>query len=211
MAANPKNSEAKRVISKFAKTLLGATCLTAATGGAAMAGTITYTEGVNPASPAEWPATGPGTALAAAGIPGTTIVNGFTNDTTGFIGFFELTGLGTGTFTASANVTEGGDTAISVFADAGAGGALLEGGGGGTESGPGLFGPDFSNPLVFPSLAIPSDGNLVIEILDFNEDSASYSVTVNTTPSGVPEPSTMGMVGLGLAGALTLSRKRRQQ
>ena len=207
MAINSKKSEPGKVVSRFAKTLLGATCLTAATGGAALAGSITYSEGSGIA-PSPWPTTAPGTALPAAGNPGTTIVNGFTNDSNARDGFFELTGLGIGTFTLSADVTEGGDTVIRVFDDSS---NLLEGGGDHQTSGPGLFGPTTSNPLNFSSLGIPSDGNLVIEILDYHEDSASYSVTVNTTGNGVPEPTTVGLVGLGLAGALTLSRKRRQQ
>jgi PEP-CTERM motif len=212
METKPKNIEAKRFVSKFAKTLLGATCLTAATGGAAMAGNITFTEGSGGVpSPFSSSQASPTPLTVNAGPPEMITVNGSTNGDSAPAGFFELTGLGTGTFTLSAQVTEGGDTAISVFTDASLGNTLLEGGGGFQTLGPGLFGPDFSNPLNFPSLAIPSDGNLVIEMDVYQEDSAGYTVTVNTAAGSVPEPSTLGMLGLGLAGALTLSRKRRKQ
>src|SRR5215467_6431292 len=83
---------------KLAGRLLATTCLTAAT---ALAGTVTYTEGVNPASPTDFPNVTNGTPLVAAALPGTTIVNGQVNGTDA-ADFFELTGLGTGFFTASA-------------------------------------------------------------------------------------------------------------
>src|SRR5580700_10443586 len=102
MASNPKDSSARKLIGKFARALLASTCLTVASTGAALAGTITYTEGVTP--PTNFGATfATATPLVAAAIPGTTIVNGSLNDTNDFIDWFELTGLGTGTFTLSAS------------------------------------------------------------------------------------------------------------
>ena len=195
MVNNGKESTARKSIGRFARTLLATTCLTVASGVAALAGTITYTEGVNPVSPTDFPNTSPGTSLVAAANPGTTIVNG---GVPGFsdIDWFELTGLGSGTFTLGATMSTGG-AAIHVF-------------------------DDTLNPLEnasftsvsgasFGALAIPGDGNLLVELAGANEGTNPYAVTVVTTGASVPEPATVACVGLGLAGALVLRRKRRQQ
>jgi hypothetical protein len=162
-----------------------------------MAGTISYTEGSG-GQPANFALTAPGTALAAATNPGTTIVNGtvsgnFTLD------WFELTGLGSGTFTAGATTDGTFGDQIFIFDPANLGVPL--------ES------RTFTNTEAasFGSLSIPGSGNLAIEIQTVNESSNGYTVTVNTTGGAVPEPGTIGLVGVGLAGALTLARKRRKQ
>jgi hypothetical protein len=197
MAINPKDSKARNLIGKFGRTLLATTCLTVASGGAALAGTITYTEGLG-GLPADFPNTFPGTPLAAATLPGTTTVNGFVNGEDS-LDYFELTGLGTGTFTLTATeISEFGEAAVVVETDAAS-----------VLAGPLDF--DQGENATVSSMAIPVDGNLVIEIENQFESSGNYSVTVNTTGSTVPEPSTLIPVGLGLAGALTLSRKRRKQ
>jgi hypothetical protein len=196
MATNPKDTAARKLIGKFARTLLATTCLTVASGGAALAGTITYTEGSG-GLPADFSNTFAGAdALTAATIPGTTNVNGSVSNLD-FADFFELTGLGTGTFTASAVANEGGSPSITLFTD----GDLSLGG-------PTSFIP--GTPASFASQAIPSDGNLIIGI-DANESTATYTVSVNTTGSSTPEPGTIATVGLGLAGALALSRRGRKQ
>lgn len=204
MATNPKNSEAKSFVSKFAKTLLGATCLTAVTGGAAMAGTISYTEGVG-GQPSDYPNTF-GTAYSdtAAALPGTTNITGvvYGGDQYDFI---ELTNLGAGTFTVSARSLEGGDATVFVYNTSD---TLLEGGGSNQSQGAGFF---TSTPLDLGALTIPGNGDLIIGIERYHEAYTNYEITVTTETSGVPEPSTVSMVGLGFAGALTLARKRRKQ
>ena len=98
MATNPNDMHhARKSIGKFARTLLATTCLTVASGGAAVAGTITYNEGAGLDN-----SLGTATPLSAATIRGTTIVTGdlFGEDT---FDYFELTGLGTGTFTVQAS------------------------------------------------------------------------------------------------------------
>jgi hypothetical protein len=182
MATNPKDSNARKFIGKFARTLLATTCLTVA----AQAGTITYTEGATLSN------TSPGTPLAAATDPGTTIVTGFVGGTP-TVEWFELTGLGIGTFTVSAttdNVAHG--ATISVFTDTP---TLLESG-------------VFTNgaPQNFGALPIPGDQNVVFEVHTNSESPNNWTVTVNTT-STTPEPGTLGSLGLGLAGALALRRK----
>src|SRR5215831_17986983 len=87
---------------KFARTLLGATCLTAATGGAAVAGTFTYTEGLS-GQPSDWGNTfGTLSTVLGSPNPGTTILNGSLTQPGDQHDWIEITGLGTGTFTLSA-------------------------------------------------------------------------------------------------------------
>jgi hypothetical protein len=189
------------MIGKFARTLLATTCLTVASSAAALAGTITYTEGTTPA-PADFPNTmGSATSLSAATISGTTIVDGHTAG--GDVDWFELTGLGTGTFTVTADHTSGaGSDTINVLETA--------------PSTLNIFtsGFDSGESAGSGSIAIPTNGDLFIEVLrnaGTGESSNGYQVTVNTTASSVPEPATIAMVGLGLAGAFALRRKLRKQ
>jgi hypothetical protein len=202
MATNPNDTAARKSIGKFARTLLATTCLTAASGGAALAGTISYTEGSAPA-PGTFSTNFSGaltTSLPAATIPGITNVSGSVNGEDS-LAFFELTGLGTGTFTLTATeFSEFGEAAVTVLTD---GDAVLEG--------PTDF--DEGEMASFGSMSIPSDGNLVIEVEQLMESPSNFTVSVDTTASTatVPEPSTIATVGLGLAGALTLRRRRRQQ
>ena len=74
--------------------------------------------------------------------------------------------------------------------------------------GPTVFGS--GSPAVFASQAIPTDQNLILEIVEHNESTAPYTVTVTTTATA-PEPGTIALAGLGLAGAAALARKRRKQ
>ncbi len=198
MANNPNDTHARKAIGKFARALLATTCLTVASG-AAVAGTITYTENNSPA-PSDFSNTFAGASvqsLTAATASGTTIVNGAVNNGD-HLDYIELTGLGTGTFTVDVVDTEGfsGATA-SIF-----------------NSGDiNLGGPSPFTSSVhadFASQAIPLDGDLVIEVQTLGESANSYTVTVNTT-AGAPEPGTLATLGLGLAGAVGLARRRRKQ
>ena len=154
-----------------------------------------YVEGTNPASPTNFPNTGPGTPLVGLS-PGASVVDGtLTSGGATSINFFELTGLGSGAFTAGATTT-GFSNTISIFADTNLATALEKD-----------LSLGSSAPASFGSLPIPGDGNLVVE-LTANESASSYAVTVTTTST--PEPATIATVSLGLAGALVLRRKRQQ-
>jgi hypothetical protein len=198
MATNPNDTRARKAIGKFARALLATTCLTVASG-AAVAGTITYTEGNSPA-PGTFSSTFGGasaSALAAAAISGTTIVNGDLSGVGNF-DYIELTGLGSGTFTVNVADTEGAAADASIFNS-----------GHSSLGGPSPF--SFSEPAVFASQAIPLDGDLVIAIESENEGGTSYQATVTTTAAAAPEPGTLATLGLGLAGAAALARRRRKQ
>ncbi len=186
MLDNRKGSTTRKSIGKFARTLLATTCLTVASGVSALAGTVSYTEGVNPASPSDFPSSGPGTSLAGAINPGTTIVNGGVPSFSD-IDWFDITGLGSGSFTLAATVSSG-SAAIHVFDDTNLGTAL--------ES-QALV--NSGTPASFGSIAIPADGNVAVELAGSNEGTNPYTVTLTTTGSSTPEPATIATVGLGLA------------
>jgi MYXO-CTERM domain-containing protein len=199
MAINPDDTKARKSIGKFARALLATTCLTVASG-AAVAGTITYSEGTSPA-PSDFSNTFAGasaSALSAAAISGTTTITGEVTNSDRF-DYIELTGLGTGTFTVDVADTEGGGSInASIF----------------NSGDTSLGGPTpFSTSVHadFASQAIPLDGDLVIDINNLGEIGNFYTVTVNTTASAAPEPGTLLTAGLGLAGALALTRRRRKQ
>jgi hypothetical protein len=198
MATNPKDIAARKLIGKFARTLLATTCLTVG-GAAAHAGTIAYTEGTAPA-PADFSNTFAGANLLPAGNPTTTVTGSVNGGDT--LDFFELTGLGTGTFTVS--VTDNNQFGIASITLLNSGNTNL--------GGPSLF--EGSEGASFASQAIPVDGNLIVEInqSNNNESATNYTVTVNTASTSAPEPSTIATLGLGLAGgAVALSRRRRKQ
>jgi PEP-CTERM motif len=197
MATNPNDTHARKAISKFARALLATTCLTVASG-AAVAGTITYTEGNSPA-PSDFSNSFAGasvSALTAASASGTTIVNGSVNGGDRF-DYIELTGLGSGTFIVDAVGTAGNAASVSIF-----------------DTAQGSFGAAPFNSSIhadFGPQAIPVNGDLVIELMALAESSNSYQVTVTTTASPTPEPGTLATLGLGLAGAAALARRRRKQ
>jgi MYXO-CTERM domain-containing protein len=197
MSTNPNDTHARKAIGKFARALLATTCLTVASG-AAVAGTITYSEGTAPA-PNDFSNTFAGasaSALAAAAVSGTTIVNGFVSGSDRF-DYIELTGLGTGTFTVDVVDTEGGTAGASIF----------------NSGDTNLGGPSPLSTSVhadFASQTIPVDGDLVIELTSLGESANFYTVTVDTT-AATPEPGTIATAGLGLAGAVALARRRRKQ
>src|SRR5579862_5269778 len=154
MVNNRKESTTRKSIGKFARTLLATTCLTVASGVAALAGTVTYTEGSG-GLPTDFPGSGPGTSLAGAANPGTTVVNGGV-PTFSDIDWFDITGLGSGSFTLSATLSSG-SAAIHVFDDTNLGSAL--------ES-QALV--SSGTPANFGALAIPADGNVAVELAGSN-------------------------------------------
>ena len=197
MATNPEDRAARKAVGKFARALLATTCLTVATGTAALASTANYTEGVAPSSPADFSNTiASPTNLTAAVISGTTTISGMVSGGDQY-DFIELTGLGSGTFTASVLDTEIGTGQATLF----------------TSGDVSLGGPTGFSAVTaasFASQAIPTDGNLIIELHTLGESTNPYTVTVTTTAAATPEPGTIALAGLGLAGAVALKRKRRK-
>ena len=195
MAKPQSGNTPRKSIGKFARTLLATTCLTLASAGAALATSVTYTEGSG-GLPADFPNTSVSpTALAAAVNPGTTIVNGNLFPGSGDTAdWFELTGLGIGNFTLTASNPIG--YAISIFDS-----SLTQIGSTQTSTTP-SFGP----------IAIPGDEDLVVELSQnpSTGEGGAYAVTVNTTAAATPEPSTFVSLSLGLAGMLALRRKLKQ-
>jgi hypothetical protein len=107
------------------------------------------------------------------------------------VDFFELTGLGTGTFIVGATALSGAGV-ITVLTDAD---AIIEG--------PSAFAAGGTS---FGGVAIPATGNLIIEIEDVGTGSTSYTVTVDTLGSVTPTPEP-GTVGLMLIGFVLVMRK----
>ena len=193
---DPKqNKELPKPFENFMRGLMATSCLTAACGASAVAGTIT--EGTPPA-PDTFPTSAPGYLLPL----GTTLVNGFVPASIGEGGppaFFEFHGLAPGssyTLTGSTGAEDGVEL---------------------------LFGPDTNrsqffldigesgaNPVI-QNFTGPADGNVVVELFQCCEQgSHPFSVgLVDNTPT--PEPSTIGDVGLGLGlGVIALAWRRRR-
>ena len=191
MGTNSKETAARKLIGKFARTLLATTCLTAASAGAAMANTV-----YPPFPPGETPTTQtPLTVLTAdPNNPGITTIDVTQNQSNTW---FELTGLGLGTFTFEATSSGNLGDNFNFCTDATFLTCTLEGV------------ASSSAPLNLPTTAIPGSGNLFVHTTPVSEQANSYSVTVTTQAPQVPEPSTIAMAGLGLATLVTLSRKKR--
>ena len=183
---------------RLMRALLATTCLSAATGGTALAGTIT--EGVGPA-PADFPNSGPGYLLPV----GTTTVfgtklNQLDQD------WFEFQGLTPGaSFSLSAFFNPSGTEIglrVSLFdtSENSLGSSTLEQGT--VNSG------NEGNPILG---TVPSDGNIIVDIFSCGclNPSGGYEVQLTEPAGSVPEPSTMATVGLGLAGALAWRRRRK--
>lgn len=197
--ASPKDSTARKLIGRFARALLATTCLTVATGGAALAGTINvYTEST------DFPSTGPGPSMAAGTTE--TIINGSTVG--GDVDWFEITGVPGSTFQIQASITSGTSSdSIAVFQDPYPPGTSIF-----------SFG-DFTNgtPASSSNLNVPGDGDLFIEITRLGgsgEGASGYQVCIDGSApcqQPVPEPSTIASVGLGLAGVFAVRRKFRKQ
>lgn len=184
------NRRFAKPLQRLARTLLATTCLTCATGGVAFSSSIT--EGTSPA-PSDFSNVTPGFALPV----GTTNVNGSISPTD--TDFFEFTGLvGGGTFSLTATATGGATYSdnITVLSDTGA------------TIAPAICCSSFFSgfPATFSSQLIPADGNIVVKISP-SEGGGAYTVDL-TAPLATPEPSTLGVVGLALASALGIRRKR---
>lgn len=201
MGTNPKKTATGNAIGKFARTLLASTCLTAASGGAALASTI-YTLPSGGQDPNTFPSIGgPLTVLQAdQANPGTTIVNVTPTPLSTGPNFgvteFELTGLGAGTFIFDATAVNGGDV-FNIFGDANFS-IPVEPLGGFADS---------TTPLHYSPILIPASGDLFIRTSEHFESANAYTVTVQT--QAAPEPSTIAAAGLGLATLLSLRRKKR--
>lgn len=182
---------------KFVRTLLATTCLTAATGTAAFAGTIT--EGVPPA-PADFPTSGPGYLLPV----GTDTVFG-TKESQSDTDWFEFQGLLAGSpFSLQAFFVPSGTEVglrVNVFDTSN---TLL--GSGTLEQGSANSGPQITG-------IVPIDGNLITNIFSCNcfNSTGNYEVQLTADVAATPEPSTLPVLGLAAASALAWRRKRKNQ
>jgi hypothetical protein len=202
-----KNLNLPSSLENFARGLLSTTCLTVVCGSGAVAGTVNLPN-------SDFPNSSPGVLLPA----GTTVVNGFAGGLPSEGGsltpeWFEFQGLTSGDtyiLTASYNPLgrreESGNgesgLRLNVFTSSLSplftGQSLETAGRGGTGA--------------MVSGGVPGDGFLDIEITANVETPGSfYQVTLSEEAgsSTAPEPGTLVPVGLGLAGALAWSRKRR--
>ena len=173
-------------LKKLAFRLLSTTCLTVAGSVAAMAGTVTLTQGAQE--------TFAGRDILPAG---TTQVNGVVSLTQGSAGdFFEFVGLPGNASFSSINLTIQLLSGLAISADYF------------TDAGVSIGSTSNIIGTVQPSGTVPSNGNLVVEILPSNEGASSYSVTIATS---APEPATLSAIGLGLAGIGVLGLRRRNR
>lgn len=170
-------------LKKFARGLLATTCLTVAAG-AAQAGTFTETTDFG------------NTYAAATSLPpGTDVVNGtltWPGDMDDFVRFSGLVGT---SYTLTETNASGLFSQLSVFSSSN--GVTPIGG-------PVGVGSSGSNSV---SGAIPGDGVLIVDVHN-GEGSGGYSLNLQT--SGVPEPSTLGGVGIALAASLAMRRRQKK-
>jgi hypothetical protein len=200
------NKELPKPLEHFARGLLATTCLTVACGATAMASTVT--EGSPPGTAPYFPTT-PNGYLLPVGTNEVIGVLGLVGETGDFgpTSWFEFQGLTPGGSYSLSAFTEAGDfVRLSFFNDSmpSALGGLDPGEKGGTDS---------------TTLTAPADGNLVVNMYSIDEGGGQafqVNIAANRVETGpveggstVPEPSTMGGVGLGL-GALALAWHRRR-
>jgi hypothetical protein len=174
-------------LKRLARHLLATTCLTA---GTAMATTVT-----------EPPSFGTTFATATALPAGTTMVEGGVTMTGGDLNdYFEFEGLVPGTgFDFTASTTSSG-LSLNLLNSADA--AL----------------PSSTDPYTFTTslpasvdVTAPSDGIIVFDVVSpGGEGLRSYTIAVNTA-TFVPEPGTLGAMGLGLAAGAALTRRRKKK
>jgi hypothetical protein len=172
-----KNDRIRKSLKKFARGLLATTCLTIASSGAARAGT--YTEAADFSNSSLTPFVLPSD---------TNIVTGtlfFSTDTADWVEFTNL--LGGSLFTLNATTpTSFFFPTVNVLDDKQA-----------QVAGPGAFSSG-SDANLGPAL-VPADGNLIVGVSTAGtEGAAGYTITLNAQQS-VPEPGTLGSVGLALA------------
>ncbi len=200
-----QSSERPKSLENFARGLMATTCLTLASGTAAVAGSITLTPGAQPTSP------GPLLPV------GTNVVNGFVGSLPsegGQVGpdWFEFQGLNAAdTYTLTAAYNPLGPRGTSGNGETGVRVSLFN-----NSAVPYFTGVSVENAAGGSGAVlhvVPGDGFLDVEIFSLDPASlgSNYQVTLTDNgPSGVPEPGTFGMAGLALTGALAWSRKRRQ-
>ena len=179
---------------RLARALLATTCLTGATCTAALASSLTEGAG---GAPADFPNSGPGYLLpfGTDTIFGTKL-NQLDQD------WFEFQGLLAGSsFSLKAFFVPSGteiglrsnlfDTSNNLL-----GSGTLEQGRSGT-------------PITG---IVPVDGNIVADIFSCNclNPSGGYEVQLTAQATATPEPSTLGTLALGLAGALAWRRRRKE-
>src|SRR5580698_2346062 len=172
-------------LKRLARHLLATTCLTA---GTAMATTVS-----------EPPNFGTTFATATALPVGTTVVEGGVSMNNDLNDYFKFEGLVPGTgFDFTATTNSGLTLNLLNSADA----AL----------------PSSSDPYTFTTslpasvgVTAPSDGIIVFDVVSpGGEGLRAYTVTV-TTATFVPEPGTLGAMGLGLAAGAALTRRRKKK
>jgi PEP-CTERM motif len=165
-------------LKKFARGLLTTTCLTAAAAGMAQAGVVNESS----VAGADFGNTFGLRNNLGAGV--TEVIGAAPN---GDVDFFSISGLlGGGAFSISGIYT--GFANYSVLNSAQ--GTVSAGGGN-------------LSPLTG---TIPNDGILVVQVSG-SEGPTTYDLTLSAPTSGVPEPSTLGGVGLALAAGYALRRK----
>jgi PEP-CTERM motif len=134
---------------------------------------------------------------------GTTEVDGsvqFPGDTNDYFTFQDLVPGSGFYFTASTTSSPGLELNLLTSGD-----AALPG-----SSNPYTF--TASDPDIVTGLSAPSDGIIVFDVLTPGGEGPARAYTIDiTTSTYVPEPGTLGAMGLGLAAGAALLRRRRKK
>lgn len=198
----------QKSLERFTKSLLATTCLTVAAGATASGAAIT--EGTLPA-PDDFDNSQNGNLLPS----GTTSVDGGLNaffdfESSSVVGdtsdWFQFQGLTPGAnFSLKLSL-------ISFSGEGFVGGAVFDGSGPLTPIDSGGLGFSAGNMVTLNGV-VPGDGRLVVNLgSEISGEGVLASYTADLTTDAVPEPSTLGTAGLGLAAvaAATWNRRRKQ-